>query len=224
MKRHAEEREGDNCIREAEEREQKRHKEDKPMESENTGGASSSRDRLHSEEDGEQPAESAKNKSVPDVKGPSRKEREEHEATHCIYRSWCKHCVKGRGREDGHQRKTTADERPEVPTIAMDYCFMGKEDKKPLTILVIKDNDSKAMKAFSANHKGSGDGRIVKKIQRLIDDQWGRRKIIIKADKEAAIKELRDRIRDVRTDETVVEHSAKGDSQSNSIAEKAVQD
>ena len=101
---------------------------------------------------------------------------------------------------------------------------MGKEDKRTLTSLVIKDNDSKAMKAFSTNQKGSGYGEIVKKIQRLIDDQWGRRKIIIKADKEAAIKELRDRVRDARTDETVVEHSAKGDSQSNSIAEKAVQD
>ena len=106
----------------------------------------------------------------------------------------------------------------------MDYCFMGKDNKKALTILVVKDADSKAMKAFVPSQKGSGDGEIVKKVQRLIDDQWGRRKIIMKADKEAAIKELRDRVRDARTDETIVEHSAKGDSQSNSIAEKAVQD
>ena len=52
----------------------------------------------------------------------------------------------------------------------------------------------------------------------------GREKLIIKADKEAAIKKLRDRVIDIRTDETVVDHSAKGDSQSTSIAEKAVQD
>ena len=39
-----------------------------------------------------------------------------------------------------------------------------------------------------------------------------------------ASKELRDRVRDARTDETIVEHSAKGDSQSNGVAEKAVQD
>ena len=80
------------------------------------------------------------------------------------------------------------------------------------------------MKAFSVNHKGIDDGEIQKKIPRLTDDQWGRRKIIFKTDKEAAIRELRDRVRDVRTDETVVEHSAKGDSQSNSIAERVVQD
>ena len=170
MKRCAEERSAQGNTNELEEREQKRQKEDDPIESENTGGASSSKDCRNPEESDDQQAESAKNKSVPSVKGPSKREREEHEETHCTYRSWCKHCVKGRGREDGHQRKTTADERPEVPTIAMDYCFMGKEDKKALTILVIKDNDSKAMKAFSTNQKGSGDGEIVKKIQRLIDD------------------------------------------------------
>ena len=195
MKRHAE-REGDNCTKEAEEREQKRQKEDKPMESENTGGASSSKEYRNPEESDDQHAESAKNKIVPDVKGPSRREREEHEETHCTYRSWCKHCVKGRGRADGHKRKGQESDKPEIPTIAMDYCFMGKEDKKPLTILVIKDNDSKAMKAFITAQKGSGDGEIVRKLQKLIDDQWGRRKIIMRADKEPAIKELRDRVRD----------------------------
>ena len=39
---------------------------------------------------------------------------------------------------------------------------MGK-DKKTLTILVVKDNDSKAMKAFCTSQKGSGDGEIIKK-------------------------------------------------------------
>lgn len=30
-----------------------------------------------------------------EVVGPTKKEREEHEATHCPYRSWCRHCVRG---------------------------------------------------------------------------------------------------------------------------------
>ena len=107
-----------------------RQKEEEPMESEITGGSSSSRDPIIPKESDDQDAESAKNKSVPNVKGPSRKEREDHEETHCTYRSWCKHCVKGRGREDVHNRKTQ-DEKLEVPTIAMDYCFMGKKTKSP---------------------------------------------------------------------------------------------
>ena len=81
--------------------------------------------------------------------------------------------MKGRGREDAHFRKAQDDGRPDVPTITMDYCFMGKENKRTLTILVIKDDDSKAMKAFNVNQKGSGDGEIVKKVQRLIDDGDG---------------------------------------------------
>ena len=153
MKRCVEERNDQGNTSELEGREKKRQREDDPIESENTGGASSSKDGTSTEESDDQQAESAKNRCVPNVKGPSRKEREEHEETHCTYRNWCKHCVKGRGREDGHHRKALVDERPEIPTIAMDYCFMGKEDKKPLTILVVKDNDSKAMQTFSTNQK-----------------------------------------------------------------------
>ena len=223
MKRQVEETKENIDLREPKERVSKRQKDEEPKESENTGGSSSSQDNTIPKESEDLEAESAKNKSIPNPKGPSKQEREDHEQTHYPYRSWCKHCVKGRGREDRHNRKAKEDEKPEIPTIAMDYCFMGKDDKKALTIIVIKDSNSKAMKAF-ITQKGSGDGEIVKKIQKLIDDQWGRRKIIFKADKEPAIKELRDRVRDARTDETVVEHSAKGDSQSNSIAEKAVQD
>ena len=40
-----------------------------------------------------------------EVRGPTRREREEHEATHIPYRSWCEHCVKGRGRKRAHKRK-----------------------------------------------------------------------------------------------------------------------
>ena len=181
MKRHVDEREETDVV---EERTEKREKGAETMESENTGGSSSSKVYRNPEDSENEHAESAKNKIVPNVKGPSRREREEHEETHCTYRSWCRHCVKGRGREDGHYRKGQDSDRPEIPTIAMDYCFMGKENKKPLTILVIKDNDSKAMKAFITAQKGSGDGEIVWKLQKLIDDQWGRRKIIMKADKE----------------------------------------
>ena len=30
---------------------------------------------------------------------PTRAEREEHAMTHLLFRSWCEHCVKGRGEE-----------------------------------------------------------------------------------------------------------------------------
>ena len=90
------------------------------MESETTGGSSSSKEYKSPEDSDDDHAEGAKNKIVPNVKGPSRREREEHEETHCTYRSWCKHCVKGRGREDGHHRKAQDSAALEIPTIAMD--------------------------------------------------------------------------------------------------------
>ena len=69
-----------------------------------------------------------------------------------------------------------------------DYCFIGKDDEKVIPVLVVKDEQSKAMKGYFCDHKGSGDGSIVKKVVRLIDECWGRNQIVLKADKEPAIK------------------------------------
>ena len=44
-------------------------------------------------------------------KGPSKIEREQHEATHMPFRAWCPHCVKGRARNALH-RKTTKETKP----------------------------------------------------------------------------------------------------------------
>ena len=33
---------------------------------------------------------------------PSKADVEHHELTHCPYRSWCRHCVRGRGVEASH--------------------------------------------------------------------------------------------------------------------------
>ena len=57
------------------------------------------------------------------------------------------------------------------------------------------------------------------RIQKLIDEQWGRKRIILKADGEHAIKELRDKIRQLGTAETLTEAPARGDSKSNGRAE-----
>ena len=40
--------------------------------------------------------------SLPSPYMPSRWERDDHELTHAQYRSWCEHCVNGRGVEMGH--------------------------------------------------------------------------------------------------------------------------
>ena len=52
---------------------------------------------------------------------PTRREVEEHMPFHWPYRSWCKHCVRGRSAASPHRRKT-AEEREfgknRIPTIS----------------------------------------------------------------------------------------------------------
>ena len=151
---------------------------------------------------------------------PSNREKEEHDLTHANYRSWCRHCVKGRGRTAQHR---STEGGKQVPTIAMDYCFPSQGDEKALKVIAIRDSGKKAVKALVVPQKGSGDGWIVKRIVNVIDSEWGKKKVILKSDKEASIRELKEKIRQMRIDDTIIEVSPKGDSQSNGAAENAVQ-
>ena len=43
--------------------------------------------------------------------GPTVEELDKHEFTHVVLRSWCRHCVSGRAREDPHRRIATHEGR-----------------------------------------------------------------------------------------------------------------
>ncbi len=52
---------------------------------------------------------------------PTDYEIAEHNVSHVDYKSWCKHCVRGRGREILHRR---LKERERMrPMVSWDYCF-----------------------------------------------------------------------------------------------------
>ena len=71
-----------------------------------------------------------------DPKEPTKEEREEHEKTHLPYRNWCRHCVRGQGKEEPCRRSTSDD--PNVPEIHMDFMFMGNEGgARTLAMLVV---------------------------------------------------------------------------------------
>ena len=57
---------------------------------------------------------------------PSQQEKEEREMTHLPFRSWCRHCVMERGREEDC-RKSMEEER-QVLEVHLDYMFMGDEE------------------------------------------------------------------------------------------------
>ena len=137
---------------------------------------------------------------------PTQSERDDHELTHAQYRSWCEHCVNGRGVEMQHHLAGDYDERG-VATVGFDYMFVtatnvysrvewseAAEDKvderKVLKVLVVRDFKSKALFAHAVRCKGSDvDGFAV---QCVIDDlKWlGYSKVILKSDNEPAIVKL----------------------------------
>ena len=60
-----------------------------------------------------------------DPKLPSELEVKEHYTNgHLPYRSWCHHCVRGRGRERDHRKRGEAEESG-LPEYHVDYCFRG---------------------------------------------------------------------------------------------------
>ena len=59
-----------------------------------------------------------------EVHKPTKEEREQHERTHCPFRKWCKHCIRGRGMNSQHERetpKTQGGREIGVPRASMDY-------------------------------------------------------------------------------------------------------
>ena len=60
----------------------------------------------------------------------SKQERMEHDLTHCPFRAWCRHSVRGRGVNLGHYCQPKDQDEDRGPGISMDYFFMSKEDER----------------------------------------------------------------------------------------------
>ena len=76
---------------------------------------------------------------------PTRREIQEHVLTHLPPRSWCGHCLRGRGTSLPHFRSETEGEHV-VPTVSSDYFFMGpsgqEEAQGVLPMLAVKSHVS----------------------------------------------------------------------------------
>ena len=89
-----------------------------------------------------------------DPKLPSPEEEREHLLTHLPYRSWCVHCVRGKGRAKDHRRQGDGERR--VPEVHLDYCFLGSAvDARPKTVWVAKDRESRMVMASLVPSKGA---------------------------------------------------------------------
>ena len=61
--------------------------------------------------------------TLPTPYQPTQSERDDHELTHANYRSWCEHCVNGRGLEMKHA--ATTQEGRGIAIVGFDYMFIS---------------------------------------------------------------------------------------------------
>jgi hypothetical protein len=165
-------------------------------------------------------------KKVQDPKEPSKEEKLEHEMTHLPYRSWCRHCVRGRGKQMPHREGAQESMMSEVH---MDYGFLGKEDEalKTIPIVVAKERTSKMVMAAAVPTKTTGAyiSNRVAGFLREVGCMHG--DMVMKTDQEPALRTIVEDVGRVKAADGsgrfVVENSPVGASQSNGMVERAIQ-
>ena len=64
---------------------------------------------------------------------PTHSERKAHEATHCPFRSWCLHCVRGQAAEYPHRSVGADAADGDVARVSMDYCYFNEDVRRETT-------------------------------------------------------------------------------------------
>ena len=169
----------------------------------------------------EEPEEARVPKVLKSPLQPTAREVDERNLTHLPFRDWCPHCIMGKARNIPHKKQK--DREHLVPHIHVDYGFLGtEEDEEKMIIQVARDEESRALLAHAVPRKGvahvHGAEQLIRDIEEL-----GYKKVIIKADNEPAMHALQEEVKKQRQDETLIENSPVGESQSNGVAERAVQ-
>ena len=90
---------------------------------------------------------------------PSRREVEEHNASHLPFADWCPFCVSGRGVSSPHRASEDKDPVGTVGTIiGLEYCFAGTEEKDDETpgILIFHCYTHSRLWAIPVEKHGAG--------------------------------------------------------------------
>ena len=130
--------------------------------------------------------------------GPTAEELEKHELTQVVFRSWCRHCVSGRAKEDPHRRIATHQGR--TPKVMLDWMFFTS-DQEPgvqLPVLVVYDLSTGAVMAMQAT---KDSGAVVQTLE-----TWGHTDVVLHADGEPATKSLVRSLANARVQRTLPRH------------------
>ena len=120
---------------------------------------------------------------------PSAQEVDERNVTHLPYRSWCNHCVRGRGRALAHHRvREDADDKARGrPRVSMDYFYLGRREEECLPLLAILEEKSQRTFSVAMPCKGVSDHQypvtIVVKLLRCL----GLQDAVLKTDTERSL-------------------------------------
>ena len=157
---------------------------------------------------------------------PSQEERQEHEMTHVPFRNWCRHCVKGRGKEEACKKVERSYDGHEVH---MDFMFMGDEgSEKTLAIVVVKERSTGAVMATVVPRKSYGEWMAKRTMTFMRELGCEQEKVMMKTDNEPALVKVVEEVGRLRAAKggkgMMVEHSPVHSSKSNGYIERAVQE
>ena len=116
----------------------------------------------------------------------------------------------------------TLEERS-IPEIGKDYCFVRRKvEEESTTVIVIKDRDSKAIRAHALKYKGTCLDEAAQMAADAISAFGYRGKIALKTDTEPALLDLRKEVEKKLDNDLVVVRPLPGESQSNGVIEAGV--
>ena len=133
--------------------------------------------------------------------------------------------MEARGLEDPHYTETQNELGAGLSTVCIDYATIGaNEDGDDMRRLMIgRHKCTKYTFCHKCACKGTGDVKIVQKIEASIDEV-GDAKIKIKSDGEPALVQVMEAVKRKREHPTLLENPPAHDPQSNGVAERAVRE
>ena len=135
--------------------------------------------------------------------GPTTEKLDKHELTHVVFRSWCRHCVSGRAREDPDRRIATHEGR--TPKVVLDWIFFKSYQELGVQwpVLVVYDLSTGAVMAMQST-KDSSVETVAAVAQTL--ETWRNTDVVLHADGEPATKSLVRAIANARVHRTLPRH------------------
>ena len=120
---------------------------------------------------------------------PTKADVDEHMPLHVDFRSWCPHCVAGKGISHHHTVTQESDAEKMGVTVSVDYAFWVAEEVEDdmCPILVAYENTTKAIWAIAVDEKGADHVAVNWLADKFEHYGYSGTRITIKSDQERSI-------------------------------------